>query len=340
MATIRDVARLAGVSPSTASRALNNNGQISAKTTAKVKAAMKKLNYSPNYAARNLANRDSNTVAVVLPVRPESVGNNPFFMQILQGICATCNTQGYLVSLATGKTEEELLKNIQNLIRLGNVKLFIMAFANENDEIMDFLEKQEGVKCVVIGHPAANEKVRYVDNDNYKAAVDAADYLLDQGKTGIGYVYTDLNEMVQLDRYQGYWQTMAKHGRPYAKLNLGEHEDDEDGVNLAKLKEFLRTHPQINSFVACDDVVGTRLQQLLVRLRLDPSSYSLVSFNNSVFARLAHPALTSMELFPKLLGAESAMLAIEGKNNAADDDKRRIIVPHKLVERNRSSEQD
>ena len=97
MATIKDVARLAGVSPSTASRALHNSSLISAATKEKIWAAMKELDYSPNFAAQNLANREANIVGVIFPPREISVGNDPFFVQVIQGIEAFCSARSYLV---------------------------------------------------------------------------------------------------------------------------------------------------------------------------------------------------------------------------------------------------
>ena len=74
MTTIRDVAKLAGVSPSTASRAMHDSNLISDKTKEKVRKAMEELNFSPNYAAQSLANRFSKTIGVILPIKEESVG--------------------------------------------------------------------------------------------------------------------------------------------------------------------------------------------------------------------------------------------------------------------------
>lgn len=81
MATIRDVARLAGVSPSTASRALRGNPVISAKTRQRVETAMRQLNYVPNFSAQNLANNENNTIVVILPVDHHEIFTNPFFLQ-------------------------------------------------------------------------------------------------------------------------------------------------------------------------------------------------------------------------------------------------------------------
>ncbi|MBM9834672.1 LacI family DNA-binding transcriptional regulator, partial [Enterococcus faecalis] len=79
------VAKLAGVSTSTASRALHNSDMISQATKERVRRAMQELDYSPNYSAQNLVNRTTNTIGIVLPVREsqDSLGNNPFFMQII-----------------------------------------------------------------------------------------------------------------------------------------------------------------------------------------------------------------------------------------------------------------
>ena len=80
MVTIKDVAALAGVSTSTASRAMHNNKVISDETKQLVFNAMKELGYEPNYAARNLANKTSNTIGVILPVAGPEIFQNPFYV--------------------------------------------------------------------------------------------------------------------------------------------------------------------------------------------------------------------------------------------------------------------
>ena len=106
MTTIKNVAKLAGVSTSTASRALHNSDMISEATKERVRRAMQELDYSPNYSAQNLVNRTTNTIGIVLPVREsqDSLGNNPFFMQIIQDISSVCSEHDYMVSLASGRT--------------------------------------------------------------------------------------------------------------------------------------------------------------------------------------------------------------------------------------------
>lgn len=206
MVTIKDVARLAGVSPSTASRAMHDHETISQATKDRVRKVMEELNYSPNYSAQNLVKRRSNTIGVILPVRDsqESIENNPFFMQIIQGISAVCNDQGHMLVLASGRTEEELQKTVQNMVRSGNISKFIFLYSKINDKVFDYVKK-ESVDCVVVGQSYEEKKstAKYVDNDNRKAGYDATQFLIEKGYRKISYLYTDMDELVQAERYMG-----------------------------------------------------------------------------------------------------------------------------------------
>ena len=107
MTTIKGVVKLAGVSTSTASRALHDSDMISKATKERVRRAMEELDYSPNYSAQNLVNRTTNTIGIVLPVREsqDSLGNNPFFhANYSRYFQVFCSEHDYMVSLASGRT--------------------------------------------------------------------------------------------------------------------------------------------------------------------------------------------------------------------------------------------
>ena len=112
--TIKDVAREAGVATSTVSRTLKDSPLISENTKVKVRQAMQKLGYTPNFAAQNLANKSTQTIGVILPVG--TMGNpaqNPLFLEMIQEIGVVCNEQKYMISLATGKTMAELKDSVR-----------------------------------------------------------------------------------------------------------------------------------------------------------------------------------------------------------------------------------
>ena len=330
MATIKDVAREAGVSPSTVSRTLHDSSLISQETKEKIWRAMKKLNYSPNFAAQNLANNTSNIIGVILPPNEESVANNPFFGQILQGITSVCNQQAYMVSVATGKDNAELIENVQMMMERGRVKRFIVTFSQQSDDVLEYLD-QNNAEYVLIGEPIKNiAETLYVNNDNVAAGKDATEYLLDNGYHHPVYVYEELGEMVQKDRFIGYSHAMEADERtPLSYQIKKEHTKEE-------LQEFIDQHPEVDSMVACDDIMGVTLQNGLLAIHQNLADYGIISFNNSLFARASHPSLTSVEIFPTSLGMEAAVLVL----NVDDRDFTKlrstlshVVIPHKIVER-------
>lgn len=225
MTTIKDVAKLAGVSTSTASRALHDSDMISKATKERVRRAMEELDYSPNYSAQNLVNRTTNTIGIVLPVREsqDSLGNNPFFMQIIQGISSVCSEHDYMVSLASGRTVDELRKNCQALIRSGNISKFIFLYSHKDDPVFDFVKKQKKVSCVVVGssyEKLAPKSVQFVDNDNYQAGRDVAEFMVSKGFEHLVFAYTDMNELVQTERYQGCCEYLQEHQKDSLSLHF------------------------------------------------------------------------------------------------------------------------
>lgn len=328
MATIKDVAKLAGVSPSTASRAMHDSPLISEETKARVKKAMAELDYSPNYVAQNLANQTSNTIGVVLPAREEDVGDNPFFIQIIQGLASLCNAHDYLVAVASGQTSAELIKNIETMIKRGNIKRFVFVYSQANDPVLEFVKQQKQVRYVMIGTPYTDQDTLYhVDNDNYLAGYDATKFLLAKGYETIIYAYTDLAENVQDARYRGYQAAIAESQKKSQAVRFAATRADEK-KDQALLQKAL---PQISkkvAILACDDILALALQHLC---GLAAETIAVMGFNNSALAKMARPALTSVEIFPRFLGSEAAALAI--KPDTLKLESNAVIVPHKIIER-------
>lgn len=327
MVTIKDVAKLAGVSTSTASRAMHDSQMISEATKERVRQAMAELNYSPNYSAQNLVKRDSNTVGIILPVRENqmALGNNPFFMQIIQGISTACSEQNFMVSLATGRSEQELLYNVKNMIRSGNVRRLIFLYSKENDAVFQYV-LTEKVPCVVVGQRYGEpcDWVTFVDNDNSRAGQDVTAFLVDKGYQKIAYAYTELAELVQADRYQGYREVMAEENLSEQMLQFPRTSEN---AHETYLEQYLKTH-QVDAFVTSDDMLALRLQRLLLAIGKEPSDYGMISFNNSLMTELASPSLTSVEIFPYQLGELAAKLLLDGSHSTE-----RLLVDHQIIER-------
>ncbi|MGO2605375.1 MAG: LacI family DNA-binding transcriptional regulator [Leuconostoc mesenteroides] len=165
MVTIQDIANKTGVAISTVSRALGDSQKISLRTKERIRKAARDMGYTPNFAARNLTQTESNTVGVVF--QPQSEGNtdNDFAMQILFGINAQLIARRYLLTTATGSNWSEVFNAVKRMVEAGQVRRFILLYTVENDPIAELL-RENHARVVVTGEPEVATNILYVDNDN------------------------------------------------------------------------------------------------------------------------------------------------------------------------------
>ena len=208
--TIKDVAALAGVSPSTVSRTCKDHPSISRQTKEKVRQAMAKLGYEPNFQASSLATQNSRTVGIILPPSEWEAYQNPFYLEMIRGISQYCNQKQYINTVITGQNEDEILQAIKTMARTGLAEGFIVLYSREQDPVLDYLY-EEGLLYVLIGKACRNvNQTIYVDNDNVLAGREAADYLFGLGHRRIAYLSGDHSLLFNKDRKSGYLLSLAE----------------------------------------------------------------------------------------------------------------------------------
>lgn len=330
--TIKDVAALAGVSPSTVSRTCKDNPSISRETKEKVRKAMLQLGYEPNFQASNLASQNSKTIGIILPPSARETFENPFFLETIRGISQFCNGRQYISTIVTGQNSEELLGAIRTMVRSGQVDGFILLYSKADDAIIEYLN-EEGLLYVLVGKAQqfANLTI-YIDNDNVLAGKEATDYLYDLGHRKIAYLGSESIKLFSADRKTGYQLSMLQHDLVAEKKYIIEVND----VYLDECKpllEMLQSEDRPTAIVVSDDILAVSLERVCIQCGLSiPEDLSIISFNDSLFARLTHPPLTSIDVNSCQLGIEAASQLInhiENPNLVAT----KIIVPHSLIER-------
>ena len=331
--TIKDVAALAGVSPSTVSRTCKDNPSISRETKEKVRKAMMTLGYEPNFQASNLASQNSKTIGIILPPTSDrETFENPVFLETIRGISLFCNGRQYISTIVSGQSSEDLLSSIRTMVRSGQVDGFILLYSKEDDAIIEYLN-EEGLLYVLIGKAQqfANLTI-YIDNDNVLAGKEATDYLYNLGHRKIAYLGSESIKFFSADRKTGYQLSMLQHDLAVEKKYMIEVNDvylDE----CKELLEMLRSEDRPTAIVVSDDILAVSLERVCIQCGLTiPNDLSIISFNDSLFARLTHPPLTSINVNSSQLGIEAASQLInhiENPNLVAT----KIIVPHSLVER-------
>ena len=212
--TIKDVAALAGVSPSTVSRTCKDHPSISRQTKEKVRRAMAQLGYEPNFQASNLASQNSRTIGIILPVSEQEAYQNSFYLETIRGISQLCNQKQYINTVITGENEEEILDGIRAMARSGQAEGFIVLYSRKHDPIVEYL-CEEGLLYVLIGkaYHNANQTI-YVDNDNVLAGREAASYLIEMGHRRIAYISADNTLLFAEDRKTGYAAALLEHQLP------------------------------------------------------------------------------------------------------------------------------
>lgn len=330
--TIRDVAALAGVAPSTVSRTCKDHRSISEETKAKVRRAMDQLGYEYIAPTDVIRFQNSKTIGIILPPSSRQAYENPFYLEAIRGIGQFCNGHKYTSTVITGQSNEEILDAIQTTVSESYVDGFIVLYSKEDDKIVDYLYS-EGFTYVLIGKAKqfTNETI-YIDNDNIMAGKQATEYLISLGHQKIAYLGSESIMIFSSDRKAGYHMALMQNDLPIEKSYCIEV----DNVFMDECKplwELLRSENRPTAMVVSDDILAVSLERVCNQCGISiPEDLSIISFNDSLFAKLTSPQLTSIDVNSFQLGIEAASQLInhiENPNLLAT----KIIVPHRIIER-------
>ena len=325
--TIKDVARAAGVSPSTVSRALHDNNRISQEVRQRVREVAREMNFHPNQMARSLVDRKSRIVGIVFPGDAGQSLGHPFYPAVLQGLGHAASEQRYHLLLATGSEAMTSAEAGSSLADSGYISGLILLAAE--DEPAAPLQ----IPTVVVGRPIRSETPYFVDNDNVKVGREATDYLMQRGHRRILFLGYDQKFVVTTDRYQGYEQALTAAGidlRPdwivSSQFNLNSPDND-------RLRQIFAASDRPTAVVCMDDNLAIGLTGLLSEIGLNaPQDVSIISFNNIEAGRHHSPALTSFDVNPHQLGVAAMNLMLDVISGVTEEPTF-IEVPFTLKER-------
>lgn len=336
--TIKDVAKRAGVSPSTVSRVISNSSKISGKTKEKVRKVMEEMNYHINQNARNLVQQSTQTIGIVMKRSAKESFHDPFFPEVLRGISAWCHRQDYSISLTTGESEEAIFQEVVKMVQRKKVDGIIVSYSKKEDRVVPYL-LEHNFPFVVIGKPLGlGESVTYVDNDNVQAARDATEFLIGKGHEDIAYIGGSLQFEVEKYRLQGFKEAILLNGLGASDDYLHHPEAPEFIKDAVKKLMQLKTPP--TAIVAIDDLTALNILLGLRENRVRvPEDVSIIGFNNTMISAFSYPSLTSIDTQVYQLGYEAAKCVIEEIKHPSQY-KKNIIIPTVLVERESTMEKN
>ncbi len=329
--SIKDIAKAAGVSHATVSRALSDSPLISKETKARIQSLAREMGYSPNALARGLVTRQTRSVGVVVTTIAD-----PFVAQIVQGIEATAHDHGYSVILCTSGAIPEREMAAVEMLRSKRVDGVIVTSSRVGALYLDHLERI-GVPIVLINnHNEQSGRYTFsVTVDNRHGGRLATEHLVQLGHRRIGYVTGPANSSSDLARLTGYRQALVEAGiEPHSALVVVGNGRSDGGEGAL---EPLLSLDRLPTAVFCyNDMTAIGLVHAARRKHLSiPRDMAVVGFDDILFASYLDPPLTTIAQLKVEMG-EQAMCMMLSLITAGEDSDREvadIVVQGRLIVR-------
>lgn len=303
MATLKEVAALAGVSPITVSRVVNNPDTVKEKTRLKVEAAMKELKYSPNIAAKSLATNRCGVIDVFIPESIEL--SNPFVMYFIAGISSVLSEHYYSFLILRNRKREHLC---DGYIVTGLLK----------NEISDFAAyaAERNRPVVLFGHSEIPE-IDCLDVDNIAGARCGVEHLINEGHEKIAMINVREDKDYTVDRLDGYRRALEANGLEYDESLVVYTSNSVDGGELAA--DAVAGMEGVTAVFCATDTIAIGVASRLRSLGYDiPGDISLLGFDGFGHQLLANPQITTIKQPIYELGSMLASTLLDRLNGRTE----------------------
>ncbi|MBQ0059694.1 MAG: LacI family DNA-binding transcriptional regulator [Lachnospiraceae bacterium] len=322
MATLKDVAKEAGLTVTTVSRVLNNRGYISDQAREKVAEAMKKLNYQPNELARSLHNKSSNTIGVIVPhIR------HPYFAEMISNVEYFAQKAGYKIILCNSQGKDEKVLEYVDMCTRNRVAGLILFSAGVKTETFSSMDVP-----VITMERYIDSSTASIECDNIQGGELATEKLIQSGCKFLLHIGGWSDTPMPADhRGAGFRKVCDENHIPYPEVSTEVKQFDAmDYIEL--LEDALKKNPQIAGIFANSDVIAAQAIRVCSRLGIKvPEQMKVIGFDDSMVATVTTPQLTTIHQPVR----EMAEIAIQLLHNAVAGKTvaKRTLLPVHLVER-------
>lgn len=321
MSNIRDVARLAGVSVATVSRALSNPEKVSPESLDKVHKAIAEVGYRPNMLARNFRSARAYAVVVLVPDIA-----NPFYSLFIRALEDRAHQKGYAVLLGdtrgTPERELEYIRRVETRLADGIVQLRPSSEKSQNNIPAD-VPCVNACGCEYTTGPA-------IRIDNRGAAKSMVNYLISLGHKRIGVISGLKDNPHAIDRLEGYKEAIAEAGIPFEKDLIAEGDFTMwSGLNAAF--QFCNMKNRPTAIFSMNDEMAIGAMQTLKNqgIRI-PEDISVTGFDDIAYAKYSDPSLTTISQPAEEMGKmamDMLLKVIEGEPLS----QRECVLPTEFI---------
>ncbi len=325
--TMKDVAKLAGVSLSTVSRVLNDSSLVREETARKVQKAVEKLDYQINDSARILRTNTSNLIGVI------GAGmERPFLANLLKGIEAEARERGYALIYGDSDGEFEKEQNYLNIMKQKKIDGIILITTNYYNDLLSIVKNYQ-IPVVFASGYISDPEISCVTVDNVAAAYDIVEFLCEAGHKDIAFIKgPDLDLLASQERLRGVKLALRLSEIEYNPGRFIEGDFTfESGYSAAK--KIINKFPDVTAIFAFNDEMAVGAIRYLKEQNIKvPEDISVVGFDGIELGKYIDPALTTI----KQSGYQLGLKSIEMLNKIINDKKiedNKVFIPHELVVR-------
>ncbi|WP_117233234.1 HTH-type transcriptional repressor PurR [Vibrio maerlii] len=327
MATIKDVARLAGVSTTTVSHVINKTRFVAEATQEKVMEAVKELNYAPSAVARSLKCNTTRTIGMLV-----TQSTNLFFSEVIDGVESYCYRQGYTLILCnTGGIYEKQRDYIQMLAEKRVDGILVMC-SDLTEELREMLDRHSDIPKVIMDWgPESSQADKIIDNSEEGGYL-ATKYLVEKGHTDIACLSGHFEKLACVERIAGYRRALGE-----ANIDVNEDwilEGNFECDTAVLVADKIANMDKRPTAVFCfNDTMAlglmSRLQQRGIRV---PEDISVIGYDNIELAEYFSPPLTTVHQPKRRVGKTAFEILLERIKNK-EHDKRIFEMHPEIVER-------
>ena len=328
MATIVDVAKLAGVTPTTVSRVINNRGYISEKTKSKVHEAMDQLSYQPNEIARSLTKQRSNTIGVIVPHI-----SHPYFSKLISNLENEAAKKDYKIILCNSKDTATKEKKYLDMCKSNRVDGIILCSGNVEYNMIN----TGNIPIVLLEKNFEKGKLG-IQCDNYQGGCLATEHLIKCGCKRIVHFSGVIDEEMPADNREKAFidicnEFKVKHFvkkydiNTYNEMNYYEY-----------IKNTLSEIDGVDGIFASSDLIAAQVIQVCYELNIKiPKDIKLVGFDDVEISQLTTPTITTIQQPIKEM-AKLAIHLIDAKYTNTEILEQTILPVDLVVRRSTSVE--
>jgi LacI family transcriptional regulator len=325
--TIRDVAKKAGVSVSTVSRALNNYSDISETTRDLILKIAEEIGYKANIAAKSLSSNKNFRLGMLVEDYESSGAPNPLVFEILMGFKNAATKQGYEMVLLTTTSDIQKTQNLSKLFSEKQIDgIFILGLKMTDDYYKSL--NTINFPCVLYDISIQNPYICCVGVDNIKGAFMAVNYLIELGHKKIGFINGHKEAFVSYERLDGYYLALNRNNIAIDNSLIINGDFEEKAAEKAAI-ELIEKHKDLTAIFCASDIMAIGAINGLSSLGYAiPDDVSIIGFDDIYLAQYMIPKLTTIRQNRTKIGEMAANILI---NLSSGQTIGRVVTEPELI---------